>query len=850
MSERDRADGRLGEWQDAIRGIKCPWPGPKPIESESNQLRGRLREVADLAASCLTNDLVVIRGDSGVGKSSLLMSGLIPELEKQNIEVLYCNKWDGEVGSWPEAAQHVVDHAKVSTGPENPFAGPAMDLASRFPDRLVIVLDQFEEAIRNSPWLAHHTLKWIEEAAGVTSIRFVVSLRSEHEHELAGLLTKPFARRERREIKPITDARAIRLIIAGKPGEAMPIDADATDLLLEAWEASQEPDVATAWDRAGLLHLQAALFDLWMLPRDDPEMITKGDVEKLLTACAEERAVGEHDAVRGLLGYALEKSVEISVDLCVKACSAVDVPTVVVNQARWIFREVTGHLSSGGYKTPQHMWELAERVIGLGGPSICAAVRRIVEPIYYGPDWLGVQRSDHLRELLAIPGQGKQLGSGAAAGLHDAEVMFELYRCYFLALEWLTTFNIARLARGTTGRFVTLSHDRYERGLKAWRRREAASFKEAVEQLTSLRGEDLSWPDVGSYREHLTPNRTADHALVAIAAGQRLVVNVNWRSCTISDTDFTDVVFVSCDFLGTTFEGCTFQGATFVNCVLDQVDFVSCRVVGAAQYPREELLGQIKKDASMLSDPPTFSIDVPVPLARSLGALRTDAALPAAERHAHLVVGESGVPARPMAGPAEERDVRAFAALPIRSGGLSMCGGRLSSLTFRRCAFDGELDKVSLRHVAGSSLEICEQRSGTFDLFGAGIRALAVTRPVDDLADPAPETAPPPRPFLLQATQVRVVNAWFGARLRGTATFTKSKIWNAINASEDDFTVDIDDCQYYGLVNTGQPKNSGMNSDFTINGLGASAEEVLEFSRNVDFRESVAGGQGVGAVDG
>ena len=66
-----------------------------------------------------------------------------------------------------------------------------------------------------------------------------------------------------------------------------------------------------------------------------------------------------------------------------------------------------------------------------------------------------------------------------------------------------------------------------------------------------------------------------------------------------------------------------------------------------------------------------------------------------------------------------------------KRGGLVMCGGRLRSLTFRRCGFEDNA-KVVLRHIAGTSLEICEQTHGSFEIFAAAIRGLAVTKQLDE----------------------------------------------------------------------------------------------------------------------
>src|SRR4051794_27663315 len=70
----------------------CPYRGLDPFtENEAKYFFGRKEESYTLAANALTAPMTILYGPSGVGKSSLLMAGLVPELGKysETIVVLF-----------------------------------------------------------------------------------------------------------------------------------------------------------------------------------------------------------------------------------------------------------------------------------------------------------------------------------------------------------------------------------------------------------------------------------------------------------------------------------------------------------------------------------------------------------------------------------------------------------------------------------------------------------------------------------------------------------------------------------------------------------------------------------------
>ena len=857
----------LAEWRRRfVDANACPWPGPRPLlDSEGRkesrtaeevdrervearrQLRGRDIEVYDLGMTCLSNHLVVVHGQSGVGKSSIINAGLVPELEASGKIVILRKDWGTAGNAQPSAyvSELAIESERLT---HDPFARGTDTVDRDFPNQLVYILDQFEELIRSDPAFAHKVLSWIEEVAGKTSAKFVISLRSEYEWQLRDLHTKPFTKRARFEIQPIEDLDTIRTIIGGDPDDveepALPVDLDVVTNLVSLWQRAQADETTTMWNKPGLLHLQATMYVLWMAAvqrqggATSGARITKDDLKSFIRQHQDFSLFGSRrDEGRdpSLFGFGLERSVEASIRNCDRACDPQTDPNwtgvrrVMKDQTRWIFRDITQHLASGGYKTPRQLWDLAHLVLGaLDEPSLKTTPVWAAR-LYADADWLGASPSRF--EVAEYPDAAlATFASGPASGLSADALLFELYRCFFFALEWMKQANIVQI-RPSGGSFsVTLTHDRFSEGLADWRTSQEPNFSEAVSKFLAYRGkEDLSWS-----------------SLEAGLTAERLVVNVRWKQCVVEKTTFKDVSFVNCDFAGSTFRDCVFDGAVFVNCVLDDVDFVGCAVLGAPtwRYSNEqwkELDADVRRPWT--EDPPTFTVPVSDQFA---ARLTTEQSRPEVLTPLQLVSPPSGaVVASVEASALQTASKGPEPELPLTRGGLVMCGGRLSSLTFRRCTFltredermESEGPRVVLRHVAGTSLEICEQTHGSFDLFAAAVRGLAVTLPVGY----RPEAEGDVPRFQFDVRHAKVINTWFGVDLVGEADFHDCNVWQLINAS-DKMTIAITNSGYFGLINTGPVEDElsfplGV-SDFTEAHLsGRAIDSVRKVSANIDVQE-------------
>jgi hypothetical protein len=162
--------------------------GPMPFTREDAELfrgLGRKAELEKLLAYVLDEQipLVVVMGESGVGKTSLLRAGLSSSLAQRNIRMVY---WEAVPSSPKERLLHAIqaswDTAREGTPPTN--IDEAIKALSIGPGRTVIVLDQFEQL--NPDNLAHRDLFEIVRALATTGmspyrLTWVTAFRREYD---------------------------------------------------------------------------------------------------------------------------------------------------------------------------------------------------------------------------------------------------------------------------------------------------------------------------------------------------------------------------------------------------------------------------------------------------------------------------------------------------------------------------------------------------------------------------------------------------------------------------------------------------------------------------------------------
>lgn len=131
----------------------------------------QIRELYDLVISPGTPPIVLLYGQSGVGKSSILAAGLIPRLE-QSRAVIYLRRDDhtGLMGTLRSAFRQSGNNVSVTDSVH--FAQDWLEAEKELGKPLVIVLDQVEEVItRPNPALPQEVADFLTELEAIFSKR-------------------------------------------------------------------------------------------------------------------------------------------------------------------------------------------------------------------------------------------------------------------------------------------------------------------------------------------------------------------------------------------------------------------------------------------------------------------------------------------------------------------------------------------------------------------------------------------------------------------------------------------------------------------------------------------------------
>jgi hypothetical protein len=839
----------------------CPWRGPKPMEpGDDDLLVGRQDDRDRFAHEVLTHQLVILHGESGVGKSSLLNVGLVRDLTERGFQPIVCRNWAREAGS-PDRPEDFVA-AKVaselrSLGINVGDAAPQSmveQLNANYGELAVLVLDQFEELIRHQRPFFKRALDWVVELNSRYDIHVVISLRSEYVHRLKALNVqiRPFSM-STFELEALTAAEHIRDVMAsGNPGhfgstaslrteDAIPdpaglaITLEAIELLLGEWNTIQETEFGSA--DVGLLHLQGALYALYARAKPDGTAIRAEHVRQMIAAAVERN--------RDIFTLGLIESVSRKLDLCEEACldedPASSLDEFLIAGTREAVRRTAAHLSSGGFKLDREAWDLAQlalqrelrifseiekgpaerafrTIYGLGttaAPAAAGAVDLLSVPRAVVAAAAGLRapaeasQASPLAELgIAVSpweADPQSLSAGPMFGYPPDEVVIEELRRFAFALEWLTTSSLIRPTSPVVDcTMLSLIHDGFGEALEDWADSEHTGPAAALVLLTGAQGDVFEWvrEDADEYWPQFD------------GAGQdRIIVNLRWYNCRVH-ARFRHVVFANCDFRGTQFVNCSFEGVVFVNCLLDGAMFGDCDIIGpvvsapAKVYDKEGL--------------PSFALT------------GLDASTRAALSHyrgedfsgATLYSVTSGVPVTNR--PGTRSKLLDWAS---QRGGLTMYGGRLSSLMVRSGHFRGG-GELALRHIAGSSLDITEQGAALISLFGSSIRGLSISRRV------GPEEEQGEIELIVQGSVL--ANTWFDEGLTGTARFDNSVVWQLMNVSErSSYRVTLENCTRYGAVNIEDTENAGPKADFAEHGI-ADRGEIVHQARLMAYRREPA----------
>jgi hypothetical protein len=855
----------LNAWRAAFARLDaCPWPGPKPLlRGDADQLVGREEDLRNFKADIVDHSLIVLTGDSGVGKSSFLNAGLIDALKKASYVPFVCNDW--AVGSNAGLDPESFIAAKVATQlPEGltiPEGGTlTSQLEERFRHKAVLILDQFEELMRYQPQFFEEVTSWLAELTYTRKMHIVLSLRAEFTHRLDDLRSaaKSFKMAEY-VLEPLVSLDVVHEIIRRHAAGALntaederdadaPISEDAIAQLEERWETAQMK-TSSSWEPIGLLHLQAALYSLYR--RADGEAIQVAHL----------REMAENSGGR-FFQRAIVEAVHHKLRRCITACKDVLLPApldaVLVEGTAAVVQRLVPHLSSGGYKIPWEEWDLArltldEELERLACPvslqrSVFQGLRESVpapseEPgeVQSADDLLSIRPESVLARTELAGSQGavddspldptylREVGldvapwvadpndvtSGPMLGLEPHRVLVEELRRFIFALEWLQTASLIRASASSPvpgQTMLSLIHDGFGSALREWSAEHATGPAPWLNLLTGAYGKRFLWKQPDGDMPVPEFDGTQD---------SKLVVNVRWRDSEV-EAAFRRLVFINCDFRGTRFENSTFEGVVLINCLLDGAAFSGCKIVGR--------IGDVPPERLSEGPMPDFWLPMAVQEAEMLALYR---GIRGKAKGVFSIT--SGVPALP----AEPNLGEGFP-WNAHTSGLSLYGGRLSSLMIRRCHFDPGAE-LAFRHIAGSSLDLVEQSGGRLSIFDSVIRGLTITSPVEERRTGGTHSSSDGQPLVLHVKASVLADTWFGDGLQGRAEFEDCKLWQLWNAADRNFfDVGVSNCAYYGLVNVAAPDAESLPLG-GIDTLGiADRESVAAAARRMDYRSTPA----------
>lgn len=261
----------LGQPTPALAPVRCPYPGMAPFQAgDARFFYGREPEIDDMLQRLRHQRFLVVIGDSGSGKSSLINAGLLPRLAESSFfpSGYWC------VAALRPGSQPLQALAQALGADPNLDFNRSLDslLAAHPPARrLLLVVDQFEELFT--------------QAGRQEQIAFVAALQTLHATETCSLVLAirgDFFYTDLMETALWPVPPAERLEIAPLRGEAL---AAAIERPAAAQEVYLEPRLVerlladAAEERGALPLVQEALVQLWA--RMDGRLLTLAAYERL-----------------------------------------------------------------------------------------------------------------------------------------------------------------------------------------------------------------------------------------------------------------------------------------------------------------------------------------------------------------------------------------------------------------------------------------------------------------------------------------------------------------------------------------------------------------------------------------
>lgn len=793
-------------WVREVEGsISGPWPGPRPLNVNDGEvsLVGRTEELADFQERVRYRQLLHLRGESGVGKSSFLMAGVIPRLMQMGVPVFYVRDWSNpdktkfDIWLMRQLRSQVPESdlpAYNKTRSDNGF------LAEASRRNAILVLDQFEELIRASLSQRAAIFALVANLIRHTSLRVVLSYRSDSLHLMKPLLALvDSARTMDYELGPVK-AEAGRELVESAAAKGFPdaITPDATEKVMALWEGSFGSQTGNA--TVGLLHLQALLFVLFDTAREAEGQIEAADVDDLTSLIRDQwggeattagAEMTQADLFDGALGQAAARR------LAWAAGQAGQLPgwtSVLVRESQRMCALILPLLSSGGFKVSLELPDLARQLLELevqraldslpGGlrqrvraPDLVAVLTRALA----GADGhldapreeiaasiaQSVGLSPTEAELWVAARDKTDIAAGPLLGVSPLMVLIERARAFRWAALWLRSLSLAQVTEAADKTTITLVHDGLGEPMRRW---SGQWFEDNVtwslNGVSSTPGVDHVWGFGGT-------NRMKDeHDLLTGKPDRpRTLVNLVFKGNAILGANFTNVIFANCDFRGAFLLECSFKNVTFLNCRMDGSMFSDCTVGGGGGIPKSSGEGpkDLRAERSYLLPHMAPQFAASIRQYRGYPASSVPVCQPAGQPVA-MVVNPEGV------APFEQS-----------SPGLTLLGSRFSAMTIRGTRFIDDAHFV-LQRAIGSGLDFVELRPKQegdkeltpvrIDVVDSAVRHLTITPYADRDRGAGEQTQ-----LEITVNNSSVAQWWIGQDFSGAMSIQNSQVGQLWNGS-------------------------------------------------------------------
>jgi Novel STAND NTPase 1/Pentapeptide repeats (9 copies) len=874
-------------WLEALQRLesrRSPWPGPRPLresDGEAALLIGRDDDVNEMLRLLKVSRFIHLTGRSGVGKSSLLAAGIIPQLRRLGYTVAACRDWNRFADRADDDFDLVLADALHESLPADQQArfASGSDLYWDLSDLQgtgVIILDQFEEFIRKEPDKREAALDFLMNLHVGTSVTIVLSYRSEYVDHFEVLNTDHRVSRQKSfRLGPIgVEAGKALIETPRRPADAGPH---------WMWEEEIVPEAAQAihnlWSDAcgartldhvaiGPLHLQGLLYVL--ASEADPERITVAQFNNFVADANEQ----DRHTSDQIMAYALERSASTRLRRARQAGlqESVGMDEFLLRGVSTLLTRAVPMLSSGGFKVEQLTSDLAERSLqeeasvaleqlevreiddedpihslieavlavltkgafndqpGDESALIAADRAAIVAAAEASLNW-GAPTWDC---LLNERDSDRHTTAGPMMGLSAVAMLIEQLRRFAWALVWLYHLNLARITTSVQGQArVTLVHDGFGQALERWSdTQQERDGTWALYALATPEGESHRWGtprgsmDVSQKALRLEAHFQRDIS-GDLATGEFAVhANLGLRGNAILFARFEHVVFVNCDLRGTLFQACTFNGVTFLNCRLDGTLFSDCTIEGgvldrtAEVVPIEALDDEPTAPFAILRNPPQYIVNAEE--AGRLALLMTRYRGRGSDG-GMLLAQPPGNPAVPTANESDGRP------LAPAVDGLMIQGSRVSALTFRATHWSG--GRMVFRRVRGSGVEIAGL-SGTPEVdFHRSIIRNVTFGQLDGATS---------------SLRVRVQDCvaaqwWVATGFAGSLTAWRTQIAQIWIEPDEDFTPVLDaSCDVCGVVADLEVRGSSLGAMDAARDLPVTDSTALEqfelSARSMDYR--------------